>query len=428
MNNPHQGARLTLHSRELIVARHAAGRPVSRIAEEFGVSVRTVHKWLARHREGGRAALSNAASAPARRPGRLDDARVSKHYPTHVLRFGFRTYIILNHHDFHSKKPYWRAMVEHEKAHVRNHDVLYFAVFLIVGDAAGLYLVAVVGEVALFSVHRPENPISRGAAFLGIFGFIVLLIPLYNVFRWSLHDREFQADAYAFSIEPDARIGWLRSNRNKEVARSKIDYLKSGSWFSHPTFSSRLKALQSSRVPSPGPISKGFHSFYMFASGLLMALALTAASMFDVWGPMPLALPLASISFAAIILISAFGYLSYMLDRTLINEGIWKASVVAVVFCILMSILILTPSLLIYYEIIIPNPRRPFEPKSDLYEVIAEIPNALQISLVYCATSLFITTTLLRYRKFKALQYLVIGLISIAASFILFQYVYMIMN
>ncbi|WP_443135129.1 sigma factor-like helix-turn-helix DNA-binding protein, partial [Frigidibacter sp. ROC022] len=42
MNNLHQGARLTVHSRELIVARRAEGRPVARIAAEFGVSVRTV--------------------------------------------------------------------------------------------------------------------------------------------------------------------------------------------------------------------------------------------------------------------------------------------------------------------------------------------------------------------------------------------------
>lgn len=77
MNNPHQGARLTVHSRELIVARHAEGRPVIRIAAEFGVSVRTVYKWLRRHREGGRAALSNAASAPARRPHRLGEAQIA---------------------------------------------------------------------------------------------------------------------------------------------------------------------------------------------------------------------------------------------------------------------------------------------------------------------------------------------------------------
>lgn len=77
MNNPHQGARLTVHSRELIVARHAAGRPARRIAEEFGVSVRTVYKWLRRYREGGHGALCNGASAPARRPTRLNTDRIA---------------------------------------------------------------------------------------------------------------------------------------------------------------------------------------------------------------------------------------------------------------------------------------------------------------------------------------------------------------
>jgi len=77
MNNPHQGARLTVYSRELIVARHADGRPVRRIAEEFGVSVRTVHKWLRRYREGGHGALDNGGSAPTRRPARLGKDRIA---------------------------------------------------------------------------------------------------------------------------------------------------------------------------------------------------------------------------------------------------------------------------------------------------------------------------------------------------------------
>ena len=77
MNNPHQGARLTVHSRELIVARRAGGRPVVQIAAEFGVSVRTVYTWLKRFRDGGLAALGNAASAPVRRPRRLDEAQIA---------------------------------------------------------------------------------------------------------------------------------------------------------------------------------------------------------------------------------------------------------------------------------------------------------------------------------------------------------------
>lgn len=77
MNNPHHGARLTVHSRELIVARIAQGQAAAEVADAFGVSVRTVRKWLARFRAGGGAALANHASAPARVAGRLAEATVA---------------------------------------------------------------------------------------------------------------------------------------------------------------------------------------------------------------------------------------------------------------------------------------------------------------------------------------------------------------
>lgn len=76
MNNPHQNARLTVHSREQIVARVASGQTAGEVAAAFAVSVRTVRKWLARFRAGGGAALSNRASAPARVSRRLAQARV----------------------------------------------------------------------------------------------------------------------------------------------------------------------------------------------------------------------------------------------------------------------------------------------------------------------------------------------------------------
>jgi transposase InsO family protein len=77
MNNPHQNARLTVCSREQIVARIDAGQGAAEVAAAFGVSVRTVRKWVARFRAGGRAALSNRASAPARVAGRLPDRLVA---------------------------------------------------------------------------------------------------------------------------------------------------------------------------------------------------------------------------------------------------------------------------------------------------------------------------------------------------------------
>jgi transposase len=71
MNNPHHGARLTVHSREQIVVRVLSGQNATEVAAAFAVSVRTVRKWLARFRAGGQAALSNHASAPARVARRL---------------------------------------------------------------------------------------------------------------------------------------------------------------------------------------------------------------------------------------------------------------------------------------------------------------------------------------------------------------------
>ena len=77
MNNPHKGARLTDYSREQIVARIQAGTKSAEVAAAFGVSLRTVRKWLARFRAGGQAALSKRASAPARVARRLPDRLVA---------------------------------------------------------------------------------------------------------------------------------------------------------------------------------------------------------------------------------------------------------------------------------------------------------------------------------------------------------------
>lgn len=48
MNTPLQNARLTVYSREQIVARIASGQTAHGVADAFGASVRTVCKWAAR--------------------------------------------------------------------------------------------------------------------------------------------------------------------------------------------------------------------------------------------------------------------------------------------------------------------------------------------------------------------------------------------
>ncbi len=77
MNNPHQNARTTFHSRMLMVQRVREGKSAREVAGQFGVSRRTVHKWLARYRQGGEAALHNRGSRPRRSPRRLPVERVA---------------------------------------------------------------------------------------------------------------------------------------------------------------------------------------------------------------------------------------------------------------------------------------------------------------------------------------------------------------
>src|SRR5918996_535128 len=65
--NLHKNARTTPHSRLLMVRRVLEEKqPAIKVAADFGVSERTVRKWLARWRAGGEPALNDRSSAPAR--------------------------------------------------------------------------------------------------------------------------------------------------------------------------------------------------------------------------------------------------------------------------------------------------------------------------------------------------------------------------
>lgn len=64
--NIHQNARLTPHSRADLVRRVEAGQPISAVAEAFGVSIRTVRKWIARFKAEGIEGLRDRTSRPHR--------------------------------------------------------------------------------------------------------------------------------------------------------------------------------------------------------------------------------------------------------------------------------------------------------------------------------------------------------------------------
>jgi len=65
MNNPHKNARTTPLGRAEMVRRIVEeGRPIADVAEGFGVSERTVRKWLARWRAEGPTGVENRSSRP----------------------------------------------------------------------------------------------------------------------------------------------------------------------------------------------------------------------------------------------------------------------------------------------------------------------------------------------------------------------------
>src|ERR1700694_5549647 len=67
--NIHKNARTTPRSRAMLVQRVVQERwPVSAVAMAFGVSERTVYKWLARYRAEGAAGLRDRRSGAHRRP------------------------------------------------------------------------------------------------------------------------------------------------------------------------------------------------------------------------------------------------------------------------------------------------------------------------------------------------------------------------
>lgn len=53
------------------------GMTVSEVSQQFGVSRRTVYKWLSRYKEGGSAAMHNRSSKPQRSPNRMPVEQVA---------------------------------------------------------------------------------------------------------------------------------------------------------------------------------------------------------------------------------------------------------------------------------------------------------------------------------------------------------------
>ena len=75
--NVHKNARLTPAGRAVMIRRiEDEGLPVKRAAQAAGVSARTAHRWLDRHRRGGERRLHDRSSAPRRCPRKTPEALV----------------------------------------------------------------------------------------------------------------------------------------------------------------------------------------------------------------------------------------------------------------------------------------------------------------------------------------------------------------
>jgi len=75
--NSHKNARTTPHTRALLARRVIEqGLPPFRVADDLGISVRTVYKWVARYKAEGPAGLENRPSAARRIAHRLPEALV----------------------------------------------------------------------------------------------------------------------------------------------------------------------------------------------------------------------------------------------------------------------------------------------------------------------------------------------------------------
>lgn len=76
--NVHKNARLTPSGRALLAYRVSQGWTARAAAEAAGVSVRTAHKWIGRHRGGGERRHHDRSSAPRRCPRRTSPERVAQ--------------------------------------------------------------------------------------------------------------------------------------------------------------------------------------------------------------------------------------------------------------------------------------------------------------------------------------------------------------
>ncbi|MEM9128190.1 MAG: M48 family metalloprotease [Pseudomonadota bacterium] len=268
--------------------------------------------------------------------------RISASEPTHVVDYFFGRTIVVNQSDYDDAAGTVRALIAHELAHIRNGDTRFFHFAGITGAISATSLFAIFALAMLYLVGDrtffPEPPPDRFQPTILLMTAVVLTI-IYFLFwlRDSLHEREFQADASALAMEPEAVEGWLwrsaRLDRIKNRRPSRPTNAAIIKFFTHPTFAKRLKRISEPPRRSPWsfvaqsmmafvmvPIC-GFLAYSLFQVGIIYGQAINSIQLY--W---------AYFGFAFLAAAAAFTNFSVLVQRSLTAHGLGAAIVVSASF------------------------------------------------------------------------------------------------
>ena len=154
--------------------------------------------------------------------------RQSKTINTCALDLVFWRAIVINQSDLESGYGDWRYALAHEAAHIHYRDatILHICSILIISSVAALLaFLPIMINVTLAVFTDGLMNVVRDPQAAGIFVIVPIFVSLNLVliawFRKSLHDREFNADRFAFECFGAAYLDYLERNiRNERRARS----------------------------------------------------------------------------------------------------------------------------------------------------------------------------------------------------------------
>lgn len=277
--------------------------------------------------------------------------RVSKTLPTHVIRILFREIIVVNYWDLSSRSNTWKAMVAHELSHVKRGDLSYFHFLGVLVGILACLAVLPFGAIVIGFINYTNDPsiyciLLIVASYFGI----PLCLSVFIIHR-SLIAREYDADAYAFYLEPDITVDWLRRAARREKQGSALQrYLFGGAWFTHPSFTRRLKEVEGEQVRIVSSAGSAIEAFVVLIVGLYITLIVPISfSYFKVDTYLHPVFWIFFIAYFALLLGSSLGYCSLQIERVLVQNGITSGLQFCAMFTTVLCLAYISTALLVDY-------------------------------------------------------------------------------